>query len=120
MSNDKSRNLRLRNPLTLEARKMMAEKLFRDGLNAKTVQSEIRNQFGVGLGRADLNWTETMVKLSSIKTANAQKELDLRPPGAEAVLELIPDRAAISVVKHMMEKGFRCFVHPDGKLELRR
>lgn len=119
---DKSRNLRLRNPLTFESRKLHAEKLFREGWSAKYVQSQLKTQFGVGLGDVDMAYAAAVAKVTPgiPRQVGKQLILPLVTPDADAVLEQIPYPAACAVVKHMLEKGFHCFVLPDGALEIKR
>jgi hypothetical protein len=104
-------NLRNRNVVTLESRRDRAAMKFRQGLSRMQVVASLRAKYGVGLGSADLT------RLERENKPQGQMTLNLRDP--LATLEKIPQDDAVLIIKHMIQKGFHCFILPDGQLELR-
>lgn len=103
-------NLKMRNIITLESRRFHAATLFRQGFSRTEVIAALRKRYGVGLGRKYLNILE------KTETPRKQMELEL---AERATLAKVPTNDAVLIVKHMLQKGFHCFVLPDGQLEMR-
>lgn len=107
-------NLKKQNSITLASRRFHAATLFRQGLSREAVITALRRKYGVGLGRKYLNLLE--------KTEKPKHQLTLglgTPQDPMKTLEKIPTNDAVLIVKHMLQKGFHCFVLPDGQLEMR-
>jgi hypothetical protein len=119
-------SIKNQNPATLEARKKRCEELLRKGSTREDTIKTIKAEFGVGLGGLAVN--KIAKKLKREKRKN-QREFDFalkatghsRPKKTTRVEAPSPSTpATTSLILGILEQGYRCFIHTDGQLELRK
>jgi hypothetical protein len=110
----RTNNFKKQNSITLESRRFHAADMYRRGFSREAVVASLRKQYGVGLGRKYLDLLERT------ETPKQQLVLGLaQVTDPVKTLEKVPQNDAVLIIKHMIQKGFHCFILPDGQLELR-
>lgn len=107
-------NFKRQNSITLESRRFHAADMFRRGFSREAIVADLKRQYGVGLGRKYLDLLERTEKPKQQLLLGLTQVMD-----PVKTLDKVPTNDAVLIVKHMIQKGFHCFVLPDGQLEMR-